>query len=30
MAEYLLQIVAAAGPGALRIYGSYWNRMATA
>jgi integrase len=30
MAEYLPQVVAAAGPGALRIYGSYWNRMATA
>lgn len=30
MAEYLPRVVAAAGPGAGRTYGSYWNRMAQA
>ena len=28
MAEYLPQVLAAAGPGARRTYGSYWQRMA--
>ena len=28
-AEYLPQVLAAAGPGARRTYGSYWARMAT-
>jgi len=30
LAEYLPRVVAAAGPGALRTYGTYWNRMAAA
>jgi integrase len=30
MAEYLPQVMAAAGPGARRTYGSYWVRMAKA
>jgi len=30
MAEYLPQVMAAAGPGARRTYGSYWVRMAEA
>lgn len=29
LGEYLPQIMAAAGPGARRTYGSYWQRMAT-
>ncbi|GAA5199567.1 hypothetical protein GCM10023322_75460 [Rugosimonospora acidiphila] len=29
MAQYLPQVMAAAGPGARRTYGSYWVRMAT-
>jgi integrase len=29
-AEYLPQVIAAAGPGARRTYGTYWNRMAAA
>lgn len=29
MAEYLPRVVAAAGPGARRTYGTYWVRMAT-
>jgi hypothetical protein len=28
LAEYLPQVMAAAGPGARRTYGSYWQRMA--
>ncbi|WP_260729022.1 site-specific integrase [Dactylosporangium roseum] len=28
--EYLPQVLAAAGPGALRVYRSYWQRMTTA
>lgn len=28
-AEYLPQVIAAAGPGARRTYGTYWDRMAT-
>jgi integrase len=28
-AEYLPQVITAAGPGASRTYGSYWNRMIT-
>ncbi|WP_326557215.1 tyrosine-type recombinase/integrase [Micromonospora sp. NBC_01796] len=28
LAEYLPQVVAAAGPGTRRTYGTYWNRMA--
>jgi hypothetical protein len=28
LAEYLPRVVAAAGPGARRTYGTYWNRMA--
>jgi hypothetical protein len=28
LAEYLPQVLAAAGPGARRTYGSYWQRMA--
>src|SRR5438034_5957228 len=28
LAEYLPQVMAAAGPGARRTYGSYWMRMA--
>jgi integrase len=28
LAEYLPQVIAAAGPGARRTYGTYWNRMA--
>lgn len=27
--EYLPIVIAAAGPGANRTYGTYWNRMAT-
>lgn len=30
VAEYLPRVVAAAGPGARRTYGTYWERMATA
>ncbi|MFV2104723.1 tyrosine-type recombinase/integrase [Micromonospora sp. LOL_024] len=30
IAEYLPRVVAAAGPGARRTYGTYWDRMATA
>ena len=30
LGEYLPAVVAAAGPGANRTYGSYWTRMATA
>ncbi|WP_239314115.1 tyrosine-type recombinase/integrase [Plantactinospora mayteni] len=30
LAEYLPQVVAAAGPGARRTYGTYWQRMAAA
>ncbi|PWU55518.1 integrase [Micromonospora globispora] len=30
LAEYLPQVIAAAGPGARRTYGTYWNRMAAA
>jgi integrase len=30
VAEYLPRVIAAAGPGAARTYGSYWTRMATA
>ncbi|GAA4737869.1 tyrosine-type recombinase/integrase [Phytohabitans rumicis] len=30
MAEYLPRVMAAAGPGARRTYGSYWTRMAQA
>jgi hypothetical protein len=29
LGEYLLTVIAAAGPGANRTYGTYWNRMAT-
>jgi hypothetical protein len=29
-AEYLPRVVAAAGAGARRTYGTYWNRMAAA
>ena len=29
IAEYLPRVIAAAGPGAARTYGSYWTRMAT-
>src|SRR5258706_14876170 len=29
-AAYLPQVLAAAGPGALRAYSSYWKRMTTA
>ncbi|MGH3712478.1 MAG: tyrosine-type recombinase/integrase [Micromonosporaceae bacterium] len=29
IAEYLPQVMAAAGPGACRTYGSYWGRIAT-
>ena len=28
VAEYLPRVLAAAGPGARRTYGSYWSRMA--
>jgi hypothetical protein len=28
--DYLPQVLAAAGPGALRAYRSYWHRMTTA
>ena len=28
--EYLPQVIAAAGPGAKRTYGTYWARMAAA
>ena len=30
LAEYLPHVIAAAGPGARRTYGTYWNRMASA
>jgi hypothetical protein len=30
LGEYLPAVLAAAGPGANRTYGSYWTRMATA
>jgi hypothetical protein len=30
VAEYLPQVIAAAGPGARRTYGTYWARMAAA
>jgi site-specific recombinase XerD len=30
IAEYLPRVIAAAGPGAVRTYGSYWTRMITA
>jgi hypothetical protein len=30
LAEYLPRVIAAAGPGANRTYGSYWQRMLTA
>ncbi|GIH16051.1 tyrosine-type recombinase/integrase [Rugosimonospora africana] len=30
LAEYLPQVIAAAGAGARRTYGTYWNRMAAA
>ncbi|WP_232533721.1 site-specific integrase [Plantactinospora sp. KBS50] len=30
LAEYLPQVIAAAGPGAHRTYGTYWRRMAAA
>lgn len=30
VAEYLPRVIAAAGPGAARTYGSYWTRMAAA
>ncbi|HEX5543150.1 MAG TPA: site-specific integrase [Micromonospora sp.] len=30
LAEYLPRVVAAAGPGARRTYGTYWNRMTAA
>lgn len=30
VAEYLPRVIAAAGPGARKTYGSYWQRMATA
>ncbi|NJP35381.1 site-specific integrase [Micromonospora thermarum] len=29
VAEYLPRVIAAAGPGARRTYGTYWERMAT-
>jgi hypothetical protein len=29
-ADYLPRVIAAAGPGATRTYGTYWARMATA
>jgi hypothetical protein len=29
IAEYLPRVIAAAGPGAQRTYGTYWERMAT-
>jgi integrase len=29
IAQYLPRVIAAAGPGAARTYGSYWTRMAT-
>jgi hypothetical protein len=28
IAEYLPRVIAAAGPGARRTYGSYWDRVA--
>ncbi|KAB1107688.1 hypothetical protein AB0N38_33460 [Micromonospora aurantiaca] len=28
IAEYLPRVIAAAGPGAQRTYGTYWQRMA--
>ena len=30
LAEYLPHVIAAAGPGARRTYGTYWNRIAAA
>ncbi|MEU5726172.1 integrase [Micromonospora sp. NPDC047738] len=30
VAEYLPRVIAAAGPGARRTYGTYWERMAAA
>ncbi len=30
LGEYLPHVIAAAGPGARRTYGTYWNRMAAA
>ncbi|MFU8849548.1 hypothetical protein ACNAW0_00935 [Micromonospora sp. SL1-18] len=30
VAEYLPRVFAAAGPGARRTYGTYWERMAAA
>jgi integrase len=30
LAQYLPQVIAAAGPGARRAYGTYWQRMAAA
>jgi hypothetical protein len=30
IAQYLPQVIAAAGPGAARTYGSYWTRMQAA
>jgi len=27
LADYLPSVIAAAGPGASRTYGSYWNKM---
>jgi hypothetical protein len=30
LADYLPRVIAAAGPGAKRTYGSYWTRMAAA
>ena len=30
LADYLPSVIAAAGPGANRTYGSYWRRMAAA
>ena len=29
VADYLPRVIAAAGPGARKTYGSYWQRMAT-
>ena len=30
LADYLPSVIAAAGPGANRTYGSYWSKMAAA
>ncbi|HEY0500372.1 MAG TPA: site-specific integrase, partial [Kutzneria sp.] len=30
IADYLPHVIAAAGPGAQRTYGTYWNRILTA